>query len=134
VNAVSSTLVASRSSSQKAHSFAARLSSPLLPIISSLSRLLLPKLQIGCSPFITAVANLLGEELNSTRPPHSPFSLAQSSSIALSSSKLHRLSLPTFDGKFAEYKNFINSFTQIIALEVTVSNLESSKTQSRRFQ
>jgi len=26
--------------------------------------------------------------------------------------------LPTFDGKFAEYKNFINSFTQIIAHEV----------------
>nr|XP_044250696.1 uncharacterized protein LOC123003146 [Drosophila takahashii] len=71
-----------------------------------------------------AIKDQLGEELNSTRPPHSPFSLAQSSSIALSSSKLPRLTLPTFDGKFAEYKNFINSFTQIIAREATMSNLE----------
>jgi len=52
----------------------------------------------------TKVANKdqLGEELNNTRPPHSPFSLAQSSSTALSSSKLPRLTLPTFDGKFEE--------------------------------
>jgi len=35
-----------------------------------------------------AVKDQLGEELNSTRPPHPPFSLAQSSSIALWSSKL----------------------------------------------
>jgi len=29
-----------------------------------------------------------------------------------------------FDGKLAEYKIFINSFTQIIAREVAMSNLE----------
>jgi len=52
-----------------------------------------------------AIKDHLGEKLNS--------------SIALSSSKL-----PTFDGKLAEYKNFINSFTQIIACEATMSNLE----------
>jgi len=56
-----------------------------------------------------AIKDQLGEGLNITRPQHSPFLLAQSSSIVLSSSKLPRLTLPTFDGKFAEYKNFINS-------------------------
>jgi len=83
VNAVSSTLVASQSSSQEHPThrcywitvspflccspvvaavvklqFAARLSSPPLPIFSSLSRSLLPKFQLCCSPFVAAVAKL----------------------------------------------------------------------------
>jgi len=70
------------------------------------------------------IKDQLGEELNSTRPPHWPFSLAKFSLNALSSSKLPRFTLPTFGRKFAEYKNFINSFTQIIAREATICNLE----------
>jgi len=45
-----------------------------------------------------AIKDQLGKELNSTRLPHSPFSLAQSSSTAVSTSKLPHLTLPTFDG------------------------------------
>lgn len=44
--------------------------------------------------------------------------------IAVPSNKLPRLKLPSFNGKYSEYKNFINSFKQIIDREHGLSNIE----------
>lgn len=62
----------------------------------------------------------LGEELHSTmmEPQHSQ--LMQ----PVTSSKLPRLGLPSYDGNHAEFKNFITSFNQIIAREYNLSNIE----------
>ncbi|XP_037929941.1 uncharacterized protein LOC119664542 [Teleopsis dalmanni] len=40
------------------------------------------------------------------------------------SKKLPHLKLPTFSGKYSEYKNFINSFVQIIDREACLTNIE----------
>lgn len=39
-------------------------------------------------------------------------------------SKLPSLKLPTFSGKYSEYKNFITSFTQVVDRETGLSNIE----------
>ncbi|XP_073827227.1 uncharacterized protein [Musca autumnalis] len=44
--------------------------------------------------------------------------------IPVPSNKLPRLKLPSFNGKYSEYKNFINSFKQIIDREHGLSNIE----------
>ncbi|XP_036344939.1 uncharacterized protein LOC118754180 [Rhagoletis pomonella] len=62
----------------------------------------------------------LGEDVNSTVNYTEPASSASGSTV----SHLPRLSLPSFSGNYAEYKKFITSFTQIIAREPRLSNIE----------
>ncbi|XP_036320220.1 uncharacterized protein LOC118734620 [Rhagoletis pomonella] len=62
----------------------------------------------------------LGEDVNTT--VHYPETPAAAS--VTPSSHLPRLSLPTFSGDYADYKNFITTFTQIIAREPRLSNIE----------
>ncbi|CAD7006443.1 unnamed protein product [Ceratitis capitata] len=62
----------------------------------------------------------LGEEANST--VHYPEAAA--AATVTTSSHLPRLSLPTFSGDYADYKNFITSFTQLIAREPRLANIE----------
>ncbi|XP_075155610.1 uncharacterized protein LOC142228967 [Haematobia irritans] len=51
--------------------------------------------------------------------------LSESSfSIPVPTNKLPRLKLPSFNGKYSEYKNFITSFKQIIDREHGLSNIE----------
>ncbi|XP_036346956.1 uncharacterized protein LOC118756292, partial [Rhagoletis pomonella] len=58
----------------------------------------------------------LGEDHNAT--------LLDSTCIVQASSKLPQLKLPSFSGKYSEYRNFITSFKQIIDRELSLSNIE----------
>lgn len=71
-----------------------------------------------------SITDQLGEEFHSTRMERTSLSPGSPNVFVSSSSKLPRLSLPTFDGKLSEYKNFIHSFNQLIANEPNMSNLE----------
>ncbi|XP_036346859.1 uncharacterized protein LOC118756405 [Rhagoletis pomonella] len=51
-------------------------------------------------------------------------SLPETSCIVQHSTKLPKLKLPTFSGKYSEYQNFITSFKQIIDKEFSLSNIE----------
>lgn len=50
--------------------------------------------------------------------------IADSTCIVQASSKLPQLKLPSFCGKYSDYKNFISSFKQIIDREHSLSNIE----------
>ncbi|XP_036340923.1 uncharacterized protein LOC118750311 [Rhagoletis pomonella] len=62
----------------------------------------------------------LGEDGNTTVN----YTETAASAPVVPTSHLPRLSLPTFSGDYAEYKNFITSFTQIKARESRLSNIE----------
>ncbi len=51
-------------------------------------------------------------------------SLSDTTCVVQSSSKLPPLKLPTFDGKYSNYQNFITSFKQIIDREFNLTNIE----------
>ncbi|XP_054728899.1 uncharacterized protein LOC129237929 [Anastrepha obliqua] len=73
--------------------------------------------------YVTVKLNIqaqLGEDDNST--VHFPET--STAAVVKPSSHLPRLSLPTFNGDYADNKNFITSFTQIIAREPRLSNIE----------
>lgn len=65
-----------------------------------------------------AVQEQLGSELHDTTIGNA------SLTFPTHNSKLPSLKLPTFTGKYSEYKNFITSFTQIIDREIGLSNIE----------
>ena len=66
-----------------------------------------------------AIQHQLGDEFRHHQP-------AVESTIAITTlnSKLPSLKLPTFSGKYSDYKNFIASFSQIIDREANLSNIE----------
>ncbi|XP_067616447.1 uncharacterized protein [Eurosta solidaginis] len=51
-------------------------------------------------------------------------SLSDTTCVVQSTSKLPRLKLPSFDGKYSNYQNFISSFKQIIDREFNLTNIE----------
>ncbi|XP_049316915.1 uncharacterized protein LOC125779686 [Bactrocera dorsalis] len=51
-------------------------------------------------------------------------SFSDTTCVVQSSSKLPPLKLPTFDGKYSNYQNFITSFKQIIDHEFNLTNIE----------
>ncbi|XP_036347133.1 uncharacterized protein LOC118756475 [Rhagoletis pomonella] len=63
-----------------------------------------------------SIQTQLGEDHNAT--------LLDSTCIVQASSKLPQLKLPSFSGKYSEYRNFITSFKQIIDRELSLSNIE----------
>ena len=71
--------------------------------------------------YIAAKMNIqsqLGEDVHNT-------SMAESTiCFPVSNHKLPQLQLPTFGGKYSEYKNFITSFNQVIDREFGLSNIE----------
>ncbi|XP_039970154.1 uncharacterized protein LOC120782065 [Bactrocera tryoni] len=50
--------------------------------------------------------------------------LSDTTCVMQAGSKLPKLKLPTFTGKYSEYQNFITSFQQIIDREYSLSNIE----------
>ncbi|XP_017470099.1 PREDICTED: uncharacterized protein LOC108361847 [Rhagoletis zephyria] len=50
--------------------------------------------------------------------------ISESTCVMQASSKLPKLKLPSFSGKYSEYTNFITSFKQIIDREYSLSNIE----------
>ncbi|XP_037961189.1 uncharacterized protein LOC119690240 [Teleopsis dalmanni] len=65
-----------------------------------------------------AIQSQLGDEFHNTSISDGNITIHQSTS------KLPPLQLPSFNGKYSEFKNFITTFTQIIDRESTLSNLE----------
>lgn len=64
-----------------------------------------------------AVQEQLGSELLDT-------TVGNTSVIVPTNSKLPTLKLPTFTGKYSDYRNFITSFKQVIDRELGLSNIE----------
>lgn len=62
--------------------------------------------------------------IQSQLPEDHNASVSDSTCIVQASSKLPQLKLPTFSGKYSEYKHFISSFNQIIDREYSLSNIE----------
>ncbi|XP_043862230.1 uncharacterized protein LOC122756477 [Drosophila santomea] len=65
------------------------------------------------------VQEQLGPDANSTGIHESTVNFGHTSAV-----KLPRLSLPTFDGKYCEYQNFILSFNQVIGHQPSMSKIE----------
>lgn len=65
-----------------------------------------------------AIQSQLGEEMHNITVSDTTFS------YPVSHAKLPSLELPTFDGKYSNYQNFITSFRQIIDRETSLSNVE----------
>ncbi|XP_036339591.1 uncharacterized protein LOC118748937 [Rhagoletis pomonella] len=62
------------------------------------------------------IQSQLSEDHNAT--------LSDTTCVMQASSKLPKLKLPSFSGKYSEYQNFITSFKQIIDREFSLSNIE----------
>ncbi|XP_065365522.1 uncharacterized protein LOC135958548 [Calliphora vicina] len=71
--------------------------------------------------YIAAKMNIqaqLGEDVHNTTMSDSTIC------FPVNNNKLPQLKLPTFSGKYSEYKNFITSFNQVIDREFGLSNIE----------
>lgn len=53
--------------------------------------------------------------------------------MSSSSNKLPALKLPTFSGKYAEYKNFITTFKQVIDREIGLSNINAFRISNNNY-
>nr|XP_041632357.1 uncharacterized protein LOC121502721 [Drosophila kikkawai] len=65
------------------------------------------------------VQEQLGPEANSTGINESTVNFGHTTAV-----KLPRLALPTFDGKYCEYQNFITSFNQVVGHQPSMSKIE----------